>query len=64
MFRIFRDETCGTCFLAEGNKNINKMVSEIYERGYPTKKEIEIISDIKNAVSLAARCGFEKLLLI
>jgi len=56
---FFRDETCGTCFpCREGNKNINKMVSEIYERGYPTKKEIEIISDIKNAVSLAARCGF------
>ncbi len=49
MFRIFfRDETCGTCFpCREGNKNINKMVSEIYERGYPMKKEIEIISDIK-----------------
>ncbi|PNR96725.1 NADH-quinone oxidoreductase subunit F [Petrotoga sp. 9PWA.NaAc.5.4] len=56
---FFRDETCGTCFpCREGNKNINKIVTDIYRRGYPTSKEIEIISDIKGAVSSAARCGF------
>lgn len=56
---FFRDETCGTCFpCREGNKNISKIVSDIYKRGYPTSKEIEIISDIKYAVSDAARCGF------
>lgn len=56
---FFRDETCGTCFpCREGNKNINKIVSDIYKRGYPTSREIEIISDIQYAVSSAARCGF------
>lgn len=54
--RFYMDETCGTCFpCREGNRQINKILKKITNDN--KKIDLELISDIGNTISLAARCG-------
>jgi NADH-quinone oxidoreductase subunit F len=56
---FFMNETCGTCFpCREGNRNINKMIDKMISDGKVGSQDIEIIREIKQAIGLAARCGF------
>lgn len=56
---FFKNETCGTCFpCREGNKNINIILENTIKNNTISKEKIEIISEIKQAIGLASRCGF------
>jgi NADH-quinone oxidoreductase subunit F len=56
---FFKNETCGTCFpCREGNKNINVILEKVVKKNKISEEEVEIITEIKEAIGLAARCGF------
>jgi len=56
---FFKNETCGTCFpCREGNKNINVILEKVLNENIITEEETKLINEIKEAIGLAARCGF------
>lgn len=56
---FFKNETCGTCFpCREGNRNINKILETFNTNKKINSKDIKLINEIKEAIGLAARCGF------
>ncbi|GAB6189736.1 NADH-quinone oxidoreductase subunit NuoF [Marinitoga arctica] len=55
---FFVKETCGTCFpCREGNRNIKEILLNLKRNGYKEEYK-KIIGELKEAIMLAARCGF------
>ncbi|WGS65517.1 complex I 51 kDa subunit family protein [Marinitoga aeolica] len=55
---FFVKETCGTCFpCREGNRNIKEILLELKKKGYKEEYK-KIIGELREAILLAARCGF------
>ncbi|MBM7558815.1 complex I 51 kDa subunit family protein [Marinitoga litoralis] len=55
---FFVKETCGTCFpCREGNRNIKEILLKLKRKGYKEEYK-KTIGELKEAILLAARCGF------
>jgi NADH-quinone oxidoreductase subunit F len=56
---FFKNETCGTCFpCREANRNINALLNHNKLMSDLTSEQIEIITEIKETIGYASRCGF------
>ncbi|KAF2955796.1 NADH-ubiquinone oxidoreductase-F iron-sulfur binding region domain-containing protein [Marinitoga sp. 38H-ov] len=55
---FFVKETCGTCFpCREGNRNIKEILLKLKRKGFKEEYK-KTIGELREAILLAARCGF------